>query len=148
MHRDLAIGVVLSCLALTGCNDAAPATGPPSPNVPVPGVSDCGTKPPKAEPREIILTCADGGEFVKSVDWVYWGQTSAVGEATVSVNDCDPFCYQGTYINYPAVVLLDRVQTNGSGPQFSHMVVSYQDKGPTARKIEDWPLYLYDPSNP
>jgi hypothetical protein len=94
-------------------------------------VSLCGTEKPVQKPKEIIGSCADGGVVAKDINWSYWTANVAVGTATVSANDCEPSCADGSFIARPANVMLDQRQENGSGPQFTRMVVAYQDHRPS-----------------
>ena len=51
----------------------------------------------RIEPRAIMFTCADGGFFVKSLDWRSWHRFRAVGHGVFHRNDCDPSCAGGTF---------------------------------------------------
>jgi hypothetical protein len=97
----------------------------------IPTISECGTKPPVERPRIIVVTCADFGEQVKAIKWISWGATMATGIATVSANDCTPDCADGHFHPYSAEVVLDRVQVNQFGPQFTRMILLYE-RGPPA----------------
>lgn len=51
----------------------------------------------KIEPRAIMFTCADGGFYVKRLEWGGWHRFRAVGRGVFHRNDCDPSCAGGTF---------------------------------------------------
>lgn len=70
-------------------------TTPPSPvraeDVRVLG--DCST--PSVRPVSIVVTCADAGIVLEDLRWTQWDDTSAVGTASLTYNECRPNCAQG-----------------------------------------------------
>lgn len=115
-----------------------------SPNVQT-GFSDCGFKKPVAKPQSMTMTCADGGTVVSDVDWRIWDANSALGAGTVTSNDCDPSCADGTNIEYAAMILMDQVESNGAGPQFTRAVLVFGDETPNygGNKVNVYALDLY-----
>jgi hypothetical protein len=108
------------------------------------GVSSCGTEPPQRMPAEIIGTCADGGITATDIQWRMWSPTYAVGVATVNQNNCDPSCAEGQTIPYSANVLLDEVRENGSGEQFTRMVIALTDERiDQESRVQDYALPMY-----
>lgn len=124
---------------------ASPHQSPSSLAAAQTGYSDCGVEPPEPRPQSMTMTCADGGEVVNQIDWRIWDSTIAMGTGTVTANNCDPSCADGLNIDYPATVLMDTVETNGSGPQFTRTVIIYGDRTPnyTARKVDLFALLPY-----
>jgi hypothetical protein len=53
------------------------------------------------------VACADGNWSYNSMHWQVWGAT-AYGTAVMHINDCYPDCAQGTFYNFPAMVVLWR----------------------------------------
>jgi hypothetical protein len=44
---------------------------------------------PRIEPTKIVITCADFGLYVDSIEWKYWGNERAKGSGTF-VEECTP----------------------------------------------------------
>jgi hypothetical protein len=65
------------------------------------------------KPKEVTLTCADGGILVTDIRWEYWRASGASGLGIYSVNSCDPDCATGTRIEIPVQVKLSRLMTDG-----------------------------------
>lgn len=63
---------------------------------------------PRVEPSTIVITCADGGLYLKVKRWSYWNGREAGGMAKVFANDCDPSCIGGTYHEGRAKIRLTR----------------------------------------
>lgn len=148
----ITIGAITAAATLAAGYWAGRATAPDTePDRPVQqtdagqvGVSSCGTEPPQRRPDEIIGTCADGGTIASEIQWRTWSPTYAVGVATVNQNDCNPNCAEGQTIPYPATVLLDQVHENGSGEQFTRMVIAFTtDRGDEETSVQDYALPMY-----
>ena len=76
MRRATLLSLVL--LALLGAAFAAStATATKVPKAP----KACNK--PRVEPNKIVITCADFGLSVKSIDWKYWGQNKAKGSGVL-----------------------------------------------------------------
>lgn len=81
---------------------------------------------PVVRPRTDVITCADANWYLTDIHWVRWSSSAAVARATDHLNDCDPFCAEGTFHSAPTVIVLsDPVDTSRWGPLFS--VVSILD---------------------
>lgn len=61
---------------------------------------------PVQRPKEITLTCADGGNLVTNIEWNVWTISGAAGSGTYSENICEPNCAEGRRINVPVTVRL------------------------------------------
>jgi hypothetical protein len=57
---------------------------------------DCGTAVYK--PESITITCADGGIYVKKIQWSNWGKEGAAGYGVLSENLCKPSCAEGQQV--------------------------------------------------
>lgn len=57
----------------------------------------------ESQPREIVLSCAHGMEYVGSLTWSKWGPSSAVGTGRLMQNSCVPGCTGGSIVSRGAV---------------------------------------------
>ncbi len=57
---------------------------------------DCETAVYK--PESITITCADGGMYVKKIQWSTWGKEGAAGYGVLSENLCKPSCAEGQQV--------------------------------------------------
>jgi hypothetical protein len=58
------------------------------------------------KPESITLTCADGGELIRSITWTTWTSKSASGTGIYSINLCNPSCAEGQRLEEPVEVVL------------------------------------------
>lgn len=65
---------------------------------------------PEQKPRAITLTCADGGMYIDQIDWSRWDATGAQGTGMYHVNDCEPNCAEGTYLESKVIVNLSNLK--------------------------------------
>ena len=66
------------------------------------------------KPEAVTLTCADGGISVQDIKWDIWRASGASGTGVHTVNQCDPDCVTGKWIEAPVEVRLSRLMTDGS----------------------------------
>jgi hypothetical protein len=66
------------------------------------------------KPDIVTLTCADGGIKVMDIKWEIWRASGASGTGRYLVNQCEPDCASGNYIEAPVEVRLSRLMTDGS----------------------------------
>lgn len=64
----------------------------------------------RVQPTGIMFACADGGFFVKRLDWRKWRTFRAVGHGVFHENDCDPSCADGTFRTRKGRIVLVRRQ--------------------------------------
>ena len=57
----------------------------------------------ESRPREIVLSCAHGMEYVESLTWSRWDPSSAVGTGRLMQNSCVPGCSGGSIVSRGAV---------------------------------------------
>lgn len=139
-RRRLAGTAVGSALALAAAQAAlAPPAHAAISDTPgsAPAVmSTCGVGPPVTEPAQIILTCADGNNYVTGIVWGIWSADHAVGIGTEHVNLCEPDCADGSWVMMPAAVYLDQPQPLGAGQgsRFSHAEITTTN-GPASYKL-------------
>jgi len=74
--------------------------------------SECGYIDQK--PDMVTLTCADGGIKVMDIKWDIWRASGASGKGRYLVNQCEPSCADGNYIEAPVEVRLSRLMTDGT----------------------------------
>ncbi len=75
---------------------------------------------PVARPRGFVVACADSNWYLTGIHWVRWSGSAGVARATDHLNDCTPFCYDGTFHSVATVLVLsDPVRTPRYGELFS-----------------------------
>jgi hypothetical protein len=58
-------------------------------------VNMCGHN--EVRPGKLMIACADGNLYIGNITWSSWGTEEALGEGTLSRNQCDPNCAEGTF---------------------------------------------------
>lgn len=58
------------------------------------------------KPARLVITCGDGGTFLKNLKWRHWSATKATGTGIEWVNKCTPDCAAGHYSKTRAAVTL------------------------------------------
>jgi hypothetical protein len=48
-------------------------------------------------PRSVVFACADGGFFVRGLEWREWHRRAAFAHGVFHQNDCDPNCAGGSF---------------------------------------------------
>ena len=100
---------VVAVLAITGLTlawrsaHATPARPSLSPVQTV--VFDCPGQQAMIRPKTFILTCADGNALFDKLSWSSWTPGLASATGSLVLNDCTPFCADGHFHSYPAVVV-------------------------------------------
>lgn len=80
-------------------------------------------------PAEIILTCADGSEFLESLTWRGWGEDRATAQGRYVTNDCTPTCAQGKPLSYPAKVVADQLIEGEAAATYRRLTVTVDAPG-------------------
>ncbi len=57
-----------------------------------PAVEDCGLAPATVRPRDLTLSCADGGTLGVNLAWQTWGPAEAYAKGVYTWNPCTPYC--------------------------------------------------------
>lgn len=117
--------------SLTTASD--PATARPAPVV----VLDCLSKP-RTEPRDFVLTCADGNTALNRLGWTSWTATMASAVGTLTENDCIPYCAAGHFHNYPVLVVLWRPVGYLHGQRFSELTMIFTGARPKVYNGHKW----------
>ncbi len=62
-------------------------------------VPNCNTAAYK--PKQIMLACGDGSEYLAKLKWSRWTERSAMAAGMDEVNHCNPDCVKGHFTGYP-----------------------------------------------
>ena len=62
----------------------------------------------KVMPGQSMFACADGGFYVKHLEWSKWHRDRARARGTYHMNDCKPSCAGGTFHTRPGTLILRR----------------------------------------
>lgn len=71
-------------------------------------VGDC--KHSQIKPTQIVVYCGDANGAFLNLRWSSFGGSTARGEGTWSVNDCNPNCAAGHVHGYPVTVTLSQAR--------------------------------------
>lgn len=93
-------------------------------------VAQC-TQPGQVKPSEIVLACGDGNSVAQQLHWQAWGRNSASGSGILSQNDCNPYCAEGTFHDYPARFGLSDAVRAGGREYFTVVKVTFTGKVPS-----------------
>jgi hypothetical protein len=55
-----------------------------------------------------VIACADGNDSASELAWAAWGPEGATARGTFHVNDCIPYCVDGTFHSFPGTLTLSR----------------------------------------
>ncbi len=101
----------------------------PSPTAYPKVIGDCDMANPQAqvEPSEIVLACGDGNAYLSNLSWSSWDTSGAVGYGSFMLNNCQPTCAGGTFIQRSAMVSLAYPVLTSSGYEFSTITYTYAD---------------------
>ena len=92
-------------------------------------------------PKQIVVTCADGGVSVGKISWSRWDANSARGTGTLSWNTCLPTdCADGIVETYTVRITLGRVASGPSVSVFTRMILAFPDGGPAAAEKATYTL--------
>jgi hypothetical protein len=85
------------------------------------------------KPKSITISCGDGGDVLKRLEWRSWTTAKASGHGTDYVNQCQPDCVSGKLKQTPAkVVLSTPVRCHG----LRHKVFKLARLTPTGQKAQ------------
>jgi hypothetical protein len=107
-------------------------------------VVDC-LQSPQIRPRDFLLACADGNNFLTSLRWTSWRSGSARGTGRDVANDCRPYCAAGHFHSYPVRVRLDHARPWKGHPhrwQYTRLTLHYTAAKPAfAPRVLTVPLW-------
>ncbi len=79
-------------------------------------------------PAEVVLSCADGNEYVGGITWSSWTATSASGTGRLTYNNCTPDCAGGVFLSVAASVAVSDPRTISGQLLFTHLVITKSDR--------------------
>lgn len=89
---------------------------------------NCG--PLVAQPKSIVLACADGNYELTSLHWRAWGRTTATASGEARANDCKPYCAAGHFHSYPVTVTVTKLVKCGSARTYDKLTITYSGARP------------------
>lgn len=89
---------------------------------------NCG--PLVAQPKSIILACADGNYELDALHWRSWGHATATATGKASANDCNPYCAAGHFHSYPVTVTVTKLGKCGSARTYARLTITYAGARP------------------
>jgi hypothetical protein len=89
------------------------------------------------KPTTIVVTCADANVTVQDIEYSNYGETSAHGKGTASINTCDPTCVAGKTQPFPVTVALTQPRSCGNGEQFTRLTVMFTGTAPPGYSKEE-----------
>jgi hypothetical protein len=116
----------------TGYTGASLTTGRAA-RVTAPVAFNCGHA--QVRPRDFILTCADGNSYLTKLSWTTWTSPFPTATGTQMINNCIPYCADGTFRSYPVDVVFWRREPLPHHPgvqYFTRVTVLYPAARPPA----------------
>lgn len=92
-------------------------------------IAECDRDTRVRRPTDVILTCADGSEFLEGLTWQGWGGDRATAQGHFVTNDCTPTCAQGKPVSYPAKVVADQLIEGESAATYRRLTVTIDAPG-------------------
>lgn len=141
--KKLVFGVAVGLTVFSGASVALAA---------VPGVIGLGTSPPpKVKPKTIVYTGDGSGFFAGATKvskrnfgrlrWTKWTSSEALGSGANWIDNCTPYCYNGTITGYPVTLKLTRPRVIGGHDVFTRLRVTYTGtQPPNTAKAQTWKL--------
>lgn len=79
-------------------------------------------------PDDIYLTCADGNYYVDKLEWDNWGKEKATARGRAVINNCDPYCAEGTFEEFPVRITVDELTECGYNARvYSRLYVEFDE---------------------
>jgi hypothetical protein len=103
MNKKFGVVALVVCAAMTLVLAGCSASAKSSRALKQVFISDCGVGE-SAKPKAITLACADAGMYVDGIKWSTWGGTSADGQGIFHMNQCEPSCVDGKFIDVPVTL--------------------------------------------
>jgi hypothetical protein len=89
---------------------------------------NCG--PLVAQPKSVILACADGNYELEALHWRSWGHATATATGKASANDCTPYCAAGHFHTYAVTVMVSKLGKCGSARTYARLTIVYAGARP------------------
>lgn len=121
-----AVLLIVTALAMSACTTAEPRLN---------YVFDCVTN--VQQPKELTVSCADGGQVIQQIRWFNWTDLSATGEGVAFTNECDPNCSEGQIQRSKVkITLLDTKDVDGIS-MFTTLQLLYTDPPKGRKTVEN-----------
>lgn len=134
-RRSAALITAVAVISATGVVTAVPASAADETSI----VNCLGRE--VVQPRQVVVTCADGGVTVMKITWSRWDATSARGTGTLAWNTCLPTtCVDGIVETYKVRVTLGRVASGPEAAVFTRMTLAFPEGGPAAAETATYTL--------
>lgn len=78
----------------------------------------------QVRPASVVLSCADGNVYVRSITWSTWTDASAAGAGQYTYNTCRPDCAGGTFLSVRVTLRVSTV----SRSLFTRLVLTKPDR--------------------
>jgi hypothetical protein len=135
------LGAAAGTAAATTSHSAASRTGtsqtaaraPGVPRATAPVAFNCGHA--QIRPRDFVLTCGDGNSYLANLTWSTWTSPFPTATGTQLINNCIPYCADGTFHKYPVDVVFWRREPLPHHPgmqYFTRVTVLYPAARPPA----------------
>ncbi len=87
---------------------------------------------PKYKPAQIIIACADGGDYVGAIQWHTWGGATATGSGVEHIKTCVPSCSESRFARYPVRLVLSkrRYCSKHTETEYRRLTVTFTDRRP------------------
>lgn len=113
---------VVSCLIFAALALSVTATAGSASPPRLPAFGGCSASEPYVRPRDILVACGDGGQWLFGIRWSSRTGTQALGRGTLSQNLCVPYCAVGKRVNFRVSVRLFRPRVCFNGrTEFTRM---------------------------
>jgi hypothetical protein len=134
-RRSAALAITLSAIAAAALVTAAPVSAAEDTSI----VNCAGRE--VVQPRQVVVTCADGGVTVMRITWSRWDANTARGTGTLAWNTCLPTtCVDGIVETYKVRITLGRVASGPEAAVFTRMTLAFPDGGPAAAETATYTL--------
>ena len=134
-RRSAALITAVAVISATGVVTAVPASAADETSI----VNCLGRE--VVQPRQVVVTCADGGVTVMKITWSRWDANRARGTGTLAWNTCLPTtCVDGIVETYKVRVTLGRVASGPEAAVFTRMTLAFPEGGPAAAETATYTL--------
>jgi hypothetical protein len=91
----------------------------------------------QVRPKSLVLTCADGNDYLTGLSWSSWTPAAAIATGKQMVNDCTPNCATGKFDSYPTMAIFWRAEPvahHAGEKYFSRVTLLYPGARPPMYK--------------
>ena len=107
----------------------------------------------RQRPRSVVVACGDGNLQLRRMRWRSWNRRVTRGRGTALINDCIPYCAEGSFHRVPIQVRLDKPKRCRFVQRYVYTRMTYRYlRRPSwlrsGSATVPWPCRLYDPDLP